>query len=329
MTRWQQILSGLLVLQLAATAVVYWPKNNAESVGGPLFPELDPADVVSITLENGEGSQLLLARQDGGWVLPEAGGFPAQADRIEPVLAKIAELQTTRLVAQTAASHGRLKVADDDFEGRVRLELADGRTQTFFVGASPNFRSVHLRRAGVDDTYLVDNLTRQEFSADLANWIDTLYFQVDRDSVAALTLENGNGRFELQKDAEGNWTLAGLEEGELFNEAPLNSILARLSNMRLARPLGTEAKPEYGLDNPQATVTVVTTTEDGAEETFTLLVGAQDPETNNYVVKWSASDYYVQVATFSGDEMVQSTRADFAQRPTPVPADGVTPTPGP
>ncbi|MFQ5434134.1 MAG: DUF4340 domain-containing protein, partial [Anaerolineae bacterium] len=259
MTRWQQILSGLLVLQLVVTAVVFWPKNSNQSPGGALFPGLDPADVVTITLENGDGAQLALARQDNGWVMPEADDYPAQADRIEPVLAKIAGLKATRLVAQTKASHGRLKVSDTDFEGRVILEKADGQTITFFVGSSPNFRSVHIRRAGIDDTYLVDNFTRQDFSADLINWIDTTYFQVDRSTVTGLTLENKNGVFELQKDSEGAWSLVDLAEGELFSASTINTIMARLSNMRMARPLGTTALPEYGLDNPQATVTVFTT----------------------------------------------------------------------
>ncbi|MFQ5420355.1 MAG: hypothetical protein ACE5EY_08325, partial [Anaerolineae bacterium] len=81
------------------------------------------------------------------------------------------------------------------------------------------------------------------------------------------------------------------------------------------------------LDNPQATVTVFTTAEDGTQKTFTLVIGRQDPSSNNTTVKWSEADYYVEVAAFNLEEMVQSAHADFLQEPTPVPAEAGTPAP--
>jgi hypothetical protein len=64
-----------------------------------------------------------------------------------------------------------------------------------------------------------------------------------------------------------------------------------------------------------------------------LLVGTQDPEDDGFFVKWSRSDYFVNVATFNVDNMVNKVREEFLQEsPTPdpnAPLDEGTATPTP
>jgi hypothetical protein len=50
----------------------------------------------------GGGSTLRLAKQAGGWVLPEADDYPVQHDN---VAAKIVALEADRLVTQTNDGH--------------------------------------------------------------------------------------------------------------------------------------------------------------------------------------------------------------------------------
>jgi hypothetical protein len=82
----------------------------------------------------------------------------------------------------------------------------------------------------------------------------------------------------------------------------------------LQRPLGTEEETAYGLDDPQAVVTLET-----ADGTHTLRVGAQDAEDSSYVLAWSGSPFYVRVSEFSVRDFVEKTRDDLLQQPTPVP----------
>lgn len=331
MTRLQRILSGLLVVQVALVAAVFWPRTAVNAAGAALFPDLKSEDVVRFLVEDSDGNQIELARQGDGWVLASADDYPADASRIDPLLEKIVGIKTNRLVAQTEASHKRLKVADDAFESRVQLVLDDGSTRTFFLGSSPNIHSVHIRRAGLDETYLTSDIKGRKISAQVHNWIDTLYISVPRDEVTAMTLENGSGTFALTKDADGNWSLAGMSEEEEIAISRVNTLLSRIGTMRLAKPLGKEMKPEYGLDNPQAKLSVFTSGENG-DKTYTLLVGVQDPDDHSYVVKWSDSPYYVRVAGFYGDDITLTTRDDLIQQlptPTPISEDTGTPTPTP
>ena len=50
MTKLQKVLSGFIVLQVALVAVVFWPRGTAASEVGPLFSNLDIANIQRITI---------------------------------------------------------------------------------------------------------------------------------------------------------------------------------------------------------------------------------------------------------------------------------------
>ena len=67
-------------------------------------------------------------------------------------------------------------------------------------------------------------------------------------------------------------------------------------------------------------VTLETQSAEGGSRTYTLWIGAQDPDTKRFVVKSSESAYYVQVNEFSAQDFVAKARADFLELPpTPTP----------
>lgn len=320
MTKLQRILVIVLVAQIVLTAVVFWPRTTVQAESGPLFPGLETADIVQLTLADNTDNQVTLLRQGDAWVLADSGDYPADGSKIEPVLAKIAALQTARLVTQHATSHRRLQVANDDFLRRVEMELQDGSLQTLYVGSSSGASATHVRRAGQDETYLAADLASWEIGATAQNWIDATYVNVNREEVTRLVLENENGSFQFDKQPDGTWTMTDLAEGETLNTANFNAILNQAIGLRLVAPLGVEEKAEYGLDEPSATLSITMTNgEDGETETAVLLLGAQLPG-GNYAAKWSESSYYVSVAATSVQNMINRTRDELIQLPaTPTP----------
>lgn len=310
MTRTQQILAGLLAVQILLTAVVFWPRQAAAGTGGPLVANLDAGTVVRLTISDDSGNRIELAKQAGAWVMANAGDFPADGNRIEPVLQKIADAQATRVVANTAVSHTQLQVGDNNFLRRVTLETDTGTTVTFYMGSAPGPNATHVRRAGEDAVYLVNNLTVWELTTTASSWINTTYIQLDRGALTAATLENSNGRFVFRKLSDEAWTLEGLAEGESLNQANLNLVLNRFATLRLVRPLGRVPAPEYGLDAPRATLTLVS----GANESSTVLVGAPLAD-GTVAIKWSGSDYYVAVSSFIAEEAINYGRDNFVTAP--------------
>lgn len=317
MNKLNQILIAVLAVQLAIVGFVYYSQQAASEVSsGPLFENLDATEVVELTMTDGDGNQLKLAEVDGAWVLPEAGDYPADGDKILPLMEKVQDIETNRLVTQTSDSHKRLQVSADDFNRRLAFKLADDTAHNLYIGSSAGAGATHVRNETDEQVYLTGELTPFEINTNASGWIDTLYFTVPQTAPQIITLENGNGTFELQRTSPTSWTLASLATDDIFDPASATTLLNQISNIRLSTPLGTAEQDAYGLDDPLAMVTIETD-----EETYTLTVGAKDPDEGTYILKASTSPYYVSMASFTGDNLVNKTQDDFLQEP-PAEEDG-------
>jgi len=321
MNRTNQILSAVLVLQIVLAAVAFWPRPAASVASEEsLFAGLEADQIVRLTISDADSNQIQLARSGAEWVLPEADDYPTAENKVSELLDKIAGLKADRAVTQTSGSHSRLQVADDDFSRLIEFELADGTTHRLYLGTAAAYQVTHMRAGGQDEVYLGSGLSTADANALPSNWVDTLYFSVTQDQVVALTLENKNGRFEFEKDDAGTWAIKDLTGDETFNENNLKSLVSRVASLQMLRPLGKEMQGDYGLEEPNAVVTVVTRDEEGNTQTYTLRVGAQSEEDDSFVVISSESPYYVRVSSYTVADFVERVRDDFLQLPpTPVP----------
>lgn len=312
MKRRNLILVGVLIAQIALTAVVFWPRSATAVEQEPLFPDLESDEIVSLTITDGDGNQILLEQEGDEWVLPEAGNYPALPDNVAALLDKIANLTTGRLVTRTETSHRRLQVTAEEFVRRVDFETAGGEEHTLYLGSSPSFGAVHFRLAGQSETYLTNDIAVADVPAQASGWVDTAYVSVPQAQVTRLQLENNQGTFTFERDDEGNWTMVELEADETLANTRVTATIRQATSIRLQRPLGTEELPEYGMDDPNAVVTLER--EEG--DPITIQVGTQDPDDNSYVVISSESSYYVRVSEMGAKNLVEYGREDFLESPT-------------
>ncbi len=319
MRRIHQILTGVLVLQLILSVIVFWPRRSTGAEKKLLFPDLKTEDVVSLTITDSEGKHIVLRRFGEEWVLPEADDYPVTGSKVTSVLEKIAKITTGRLVTRTEASHKRLKVAADDFVSRIELEKTDGTRYTLYLGSSPRYGATHFRLEGQNETYLTGELSSWETTTSATSWIDATYLNIPRTDLVKVTLENAHGSFfftkqETKEGEEEKWAMEGLKEGESLAQDKLTTLLQRVTLLNMVRPLGKEEKPEYGFADPGAVITLET-----ASQQVTLQVGAE-LEDQNYVVKASTSPYYVAVSRYNVELLLNNGRDDFIQLPpTPTP----------
>ncbi|MCP4542340.1 MAG: DUF4340 domain-containing protein [Chloroflexi bacterium] len=314
MKRHNQILIGVLVVQIILSVIVFWPKSSAAVGSEPLFPDLEDSGIVALIITDADGNSITLRQVTGNWVLPDADDYPVQEDKIIPVLEKIAGLTTGRLVTRTDASHKRLQVAPDDFARRVEFETDGGEQHTLYLGSSPSYGATHFRVDRQSETYQTSDLTAWDMNATANSWIDTAYLNVPQADITKMTLENANGVFVFTKDEQGNWTMDGLAEDETLAETQVTTAIRQASTLNITAPLGKEEQVAYGMDAPNAVATVET-----VAKTFTLQVGTRDPDDSSYVVISSESPYYVRVSEYGVQSLVQNARADFIEAP-PAPA---------
>jgi hypothetical protein len=323
MNKLNRILVVLVALQVVVAAVVLWPRPVASGESTSLLPGVEADQIVGLTITDAQDRTITLARVDGAWVLPEAENYPAEAESVTTLVTKIAGLKADRLVTQTAASHKRLEVAEDKFQRRIDVELADGTTHRLYVGNSPSWRAAHVRADGQNEVYLTSDLTAQDVGAEATAWVDPVYFTVERDQIVRLTVDNAQGTLDLSKDGD-SWTLEELPAGETLDETKVNGLLSRVTSVSMREPVGKSDPAAYGLDDPLAVVTVYL--DDGSSQV--LRVGSQDPADNSYVVLASGSDYYVRVAEFSVQNLVEYGLQDLlVPPPTRGPEEGPQPAP--
>lgn len=326
MNKQNRMLAIILVIQLALTAFVFWPRQAATAGGGNLLAGLDAEKITRLTISDAQGQQIQLTKGATGWVLPQADDFPTLADKASNLLNKIAAIKTNRLIAQTSASHKQLKVAAQDYERLIELESSDGARYKLYLGTSAGYQNTHVRVEGQAQVYLAAGLAVSDMPVQPSGWIDTRYVAVPQDQIVALAVENKNGRLEFEKDAGGAWTLKGLAADEQVNASAISSLVSRLASVAMLRPLGKTEQEAYGLKSPSAIVTIKTRDQGGTEKTALLRVGSKDSNDNSFVVNYSESPYYVRVSSYTVQDFVDKARQDFIQLPpTPTPAPTATP----
>ena len=331
-SRANQVLAALLIVQAVVLAIVLWPRSTAGTAGELLLPGLQADQVMQVrmypsaTIGDDQKASIELLQREGRWVIPAAGDYPCKEGAVPDFLAKLVALKRDRLVTQTADSHKRLKVSDQDYMRFIEIYLADDTVYRLYLGTSASASAVYIRVAEQNQVYLAPGLSTSDVGTQAAGWVDTLYSSIPQDQMVSVTLQNANGRLALNKGEDGTWTLADLATGETLNQSAVTSWISRVASVRMVAPLGTEAQASYGLDSLKATVQIETKGQDGTTKAYTLQVGAQDEQDKTYVFRSSESPYYVRVGEYTVSDWVGKKRADFLQLP-PTPTPATTPTP--
>jgi hypothetical protein len=314
--RWQGILLGLLLIQVLLVGFVYWPRQSAAGGGAPLVEADLEQQVIQMTIRDEEQNELRLLKGSEGWVLPDAGNFPADPVKVESFLTKLASISTVSSVAQTADSYRRLKVAEQDFVRQIDLALEGGRHAVLYLGSSPSFGAVHVRREGDPTVYLTTKVAAYDAATTAGSWIDAVYLDVPPEDINAVTISNGSGSWTFVKLDDETWSLTDLSGGEVVDQSAVSTLLNRISILRMSEPVDHQISPAYGLDTPSANITIRT-----AEQNYMIAVGALDEDADAYYVKGDHSPYVVRVSASNLESVVTNAREDYLI-PPPTPTAG-------
>ncbi len=315
MSKLNRILAAILLFQAALVVYVYWPKPQA-SAGEPkpLFADLEKGRITSLTLFSEPvskgGKSLELIKNGESWTIPSKDNYPADNDRVNGLLDKIASLNTKILVAKTKSSHRRLKVAEDEYNRMVEMRYVSGdEPKRLYLGSSPAYRKVHIRNGIQNEVYLTKDIAAWEVGAEVATWMNHKYLDLQADNVSAITIENSHGRLEFEKSGDGSWTLNSLKDDEKINQSSWKTLLGKALSIRMMEPLGRQEQKSYAMEKPS--VSIVIKTSDGSD--ITLKAGAKDEEKNSYVVKSSESPFYVRVSGYTIEDLISARKDNLLE----------------
>ncbi len=302
MKKWTFILSGLLAVQLVLAVVL---NLTGEEYGTFQAEEkllsFNRQTVDSLWIEDGTDS-VVLKKQEGKWLLPESGAFPASQRDVERLLDQLAALEKGWPVAKTRGAARRFTVDEEQFERKLVL-LSDNTIQaTLYVGSSPGFRKVYVRPGDGDEIFAVDFNT-WEADAKADDWIDKNILTLDESDVERVEMLG----ITLQRE-DGKLQVADLGQKEQTNGEESRALLGKLTGLRIQSLLGTEAKPEYRQDKPALEVKM---TRKGGEVLGYRFSRPEDA--SFYVLKRSDLDYYFKVAEYTVDPVKETTREKLVQ----------------
>ena len=125
-------------------------------------------------------------------------------------------------VATTSAGRVRFKVGDKNFHKKLVLASDDKTLKTLYIGSSPGYRQIYVRRQGEDNVYAV-KIDNYEISTDNSQWLEATLLR-PAGEIADL---RGAG-FELQK-VDGKWKEASGSGQVVTDEVDkLTGVLKRL-----------------------------------------------------------------------------------------------------
>ena len=227
MTKVKSWLSALLGFQILLTMILIW-SNQRQQQDHLQIPLLivDQQQLDRVVISDKDNS-ISFSKSADQWLLPALKALPADQAKVDTLLSNLLDLKSGWPVAKTAASHQRFEVAEDKFQRRIQFFQGEKQLAELFVGTSPGFRKVHVRKSG-DDSIYTAKLSNYEILANNEEWLDkTLLAGADDIS----TIKTAD--FTLKKD-DGQW---GLSESRRQTQ-PENTVLNVDAAEQLASALG-------------------------------------------------------------------------------------------
>ncbi len=202
----QKRLSILLLVQVVIAAVIFWQtsQDNYDFEDQPLLP-FSTAEIEKLVISDDEETSATLEKINGIWVLPEKQGVAINADKISELVEKFKTLELTWPVATTTGSHERFEVAENKFQRKLVFMKGEQQLGILYLGSSPGFRKVHIRRDGEDAVFAVE-LNTYDIPAVAKDWLD----------LGMLALESVN------KISAGDFALS--KTGDLWSFAPPSDV---------------------------------------------------------------------------------------------------------
>lgn len=331
MNKTNQLLIALFALQALVLVGLGVGGGSAEDRGPKVVLEgFEPGKVTKLEIigepkdpndpKSPPQTSVTLTKTGTQWGIATAEDYPADNQKVEEFLTKLAKLKTRGPVLTSATYHKKVEVADDKFQRKLKV-TADGKELELILGTSPGLKNVHLRKAGSDEVLQVSELTAWEAGTRAWDWVDRAWVKYGDNDVWGVAIQNASGTLVMQKDQSGLWNAIGATAA--VKKGVLDDLVRKASAMNLEEPVGKTEKPEYGLDQPLAVVTLTTGTSTIAGKppaefkTDVVRIGKKSESENRYWAKSTTSPYVVQLPGWAVEPLVTKGMKDLLEDAKP------------
>lgn len=291
---WLALVSGIAVLLASLALVLRASQGTAEFQPQAAFPALKDrlGEVARVAIEWNEGKIEAARTEDGRWVIPAKGNYPARFENVKTVIAGLSTLELIEAKTANPQWHERLELTAPKDKGKgIAITLFDasgaemaaliaGKIQEVPTPGVPG--TLYVRRAGEDQTYLARGFLTVR--ADENDWLDKNLLDIARERIKRVAVEiRGQAAYALYREAEteANFKMENVPAGkELASETAANGVGSGLSGLTFddALPLsGVKfAKPSKITYTTFDGLTIVVTLMEKDEKFYATLAARAD-----------------------------------------------------
>jgi hypothetical protein len=230
-------------------------------------------------------------KRDGEWHLVKPVSALAQKNRVEDVLRGLSNMRAKEFVSEARSDEEDAKLGLKDPEYSVALTLPSQNQKVTFSLRKQDDKiyattSLSSKIIVAEDQVLTDINKKVE---DLREKQVTVFNSWEATKVQ---LKKGDFTLAAAKDTEEKWHF---EDGKEADKSKIETFIRKVEGLQAAEFIDSPGNlQDYGLQPPQAEVTVWTKDGD-TEKQHRVLIGNEDPEKKQVVMKNARLDYLFRV----------------------------------
>jgi hypothetical protein len=239
---------------------------------------LTPGTIDEVEVTNAANEVTRVTRQDTTWAITAPVAAEADTVEISTVVSSIEALEQTRVVSEAPESAAAFGL--DPARVTVAFKVAgEGTMRRLQIGSkTPTGGDLYARVEGSPRVFLIGGYLEDTFNKSPFQLREKSVLKFSRDEADALSVSTGATRLAFTKSGS-DWRLTAPVNARA-DFAAVDGIVGRLFQARmvgLVSPDGTGNLKDYGLDKPQATVTV-----GSGSSKAELAIGAAEGDANVY-----------------------------------------------
>ena len=249
----KKILLAIILVIFSIGFISFFSRQSTDQDTVLLLPGLEEVleEVNLISFQSAQPKSLLtIKKEPTGWVVIEAGGYPADLNRLSGFFRDLSQLRVLERKTKKEQNHARLGVSDS-LGSPARLLTIEPGDFTFIIGINSGESGSFVRVKGNPQVYLTENIF--DFELRPNSWIDPVIIDVDPEKVQRIDITSSK-RPSLSVFREVDSAEFVLSEqpanSKLRYETILDGMARMLVNLRL---VGVEKRTELVLKDATET----------------------------------------------------------------------------
>ena len=249
----KKILLSIILVIFSIGFISFFSRQSTDQDAVLLLPGLEEVleEVNLISFQSAQPESLLtIKKEPTGWVVIEAGGYPADLNRLSGFFRDLSQLRVLERKTKKEQNHARLGVSDS-LGPPARLLTIEPSDFTFIIGTNAGEKGSFVRVKGNPQVYLTENIF--DFEARPDSWIDPVIIDVDPEKVQRIDITSSKGPpLSVFRDEDSAEFVLSEQpaNSKLRYETILDGMARMLVNLRL---IGVEKQTEVILEDATET----------------------------------------------------------------------------